>query len=90
VDTVVDEDDTFVGLLNKAFRSSRTPTLDRIDPYANVILAGEDVRKFAEELPHLATLAISDAEKGKLRAIETLAHRCLQATSDHRLHFVGD
>jgi hypothetical protein len=90
VDTVIDEDDIFAGLLNKAFRSGRTPTLDRIDPYANVILSGTDVEKFVNELAVLSSHADSDAEKRQLQAIDGLARKCLQALSDHRLHFVGD
>ena len=89
LDTVVDFDNVFVDLLNRAHKSGRTPTLDTIDPYANVTLSGAQVRNFIDELPLLRAYATSDAERGMLTAIAALAHRCVTEANCH-LHFVGD
>jgi hypothetical protein len=90
LETVVDADDMFAGLLDKVYNSGRTPTLDRIDPYANVILSGPDVEKFVAEISTLKAYATSDEEKRQLAAIEALARRCTRETPQHHLHFVGD
>jgi hypothetical protein len=90
LEMVVDADDTFVGLLNNTYNSGRTPTLDKINPYANVILSGPEVRQFADELAALWSYASSAAERQQLAAIEALAKKCLDRGSECHLYFVGD
>jgi len=65
-------------------------SLDRIDPYANVILSGADVTKLAEELKLLEPLAVSEPEKRQLTAVQKLIRACVAAGPDRRLHFIGD
>jgi hypothetical protein len=90
VEQISDGDDLFVGLLNKVYNTGRTPTLDRIDPYGNVVLSGADVTRLLAELPALVAVAGSNAEKDLLGGFERLTRRCAANPSDHRLHFVGD
>ncbi|TCB87374.1 hypothetical protein E0H26_29005 [Micromonospora zingiberis] len=90
VEMVVDADDIFSGLLNKCYQSGRTPTLDKIDPYANTIIRGSDVNAFIQELPILEKYARTAPEKRQIARIETMSRKCLAKIEDHHLHFVGD
>ncbi|WP_433529229.1 hypothetical protein ACQPYA_23340 [Micromonospora sp. CA-263727] len=87
---MVDADDLFAGLLNKCYKSGRTPTLDKIDPYANIIIKGPDVQKLIAELPILEGCAQTDPEKHQVVIIGALARRCLAHIADHHLYFIGD
>ncbi|MFU8876009.1 hypothetical protein [Micromonospora sp. SL4-19] len=90
VDEIVDWDDLFVGLLNKVYNQGRTPTFDRIDPYGDLVLAGDAMTQLLAELPALVVAAATQAEKSFLASLEGLALRCAADPSDHYLHFVGD
>ncbi|GAA4051030.1 hypothetical protein GCM10022248_17720 [Nonomuraea soli] len=85
----VDYDDVLPQLLNRVYNSSRTPTLDRIDPHADVELHGDEVPWLVEELPELLRFADSESDGRMIHEIERLGRLCL-STPDARMRFIGD
>src|SRR5690242_20916565 len=87
---IIDWDDDFVRLLDRVCHRSHTPTLDRIDPYGDLVVSGAEAADLLDELPILRTAAAAGAEETFVSELDRLARRCAANPTDHHLHFIGD
>jgi hypothetical protein len=90
VELITDDEGHLVDLLLQVRGGGRTPILDRIDPYGDLVVSGADISRLIAELPALVAAARSEGEKGLLTAFERVARQCAAPSAEYRLHFSGD